>query len=147
MSLLSLLDLPKMTSDIMNKVVDKLLPDWNKDADTVRTIEEIRVEVEAMLTKDIMEISKKHMDINLVEAKGNWFQRSWRPGVAWISTLSLGYTYLLCPIGNWIIKVWFEGVELLPLIPSDNMLELIMVLLGMSGLRTYDKIKKINNNH
>ena len=69
------------------------------------------------------------------EAKGNWFQSSWRPLIGWVCGLSLMINYMISPIcaGFGII---------IPQADMSVMMPLMFGMLGISGMRSYDKMKK-----
>jgi len=145
MNWLSILDVPGLVSKSINTIIDRVLPDWNADADLKRDIEKMKLDMTKSLEQNIQKTVDGQLKINYAEiVSGNWWTRSWRPGISWVCTLSLGYTYLANPIGNWVLENFFETLTLLPNIPSENMFELIIAMLGMSGLRSFDKLKKKN---
>lgn len=66
----------------------------------------------------------------------------WRPFVGWIGGLAFAWMYLGQPIANWAIVAFNLGVTV-PVIPAENMMELLMGMLGLGGLRTFEKIKGV----
>ena len=60
----------------------------------------------AQLAHDLATMSQRHtqeqilaqLEIAKQDAKGNWFQSSWRPLIGWICGLSLGINYMISPI-------------------------------------------------
>ena len=81
------------------------------------------------------------IEVNKIEAKGSPFQRNWRPSVGWICSFALGYHFILSPIIEVIIKT--SGVQIdMPEFDFSQLSAILMALLGMSGLRSYDKLKK-----
>jgi len=142
MSILSLLNIPEMVGELVTDVANKLIPDWNADDKHKHKIEELILNHSIKMKNDISKINDEQSKINLIEVNGNWFQRSWRPALGWVCTLSLFYAYLFQPVINWLLQVTFDNISLLPVIPTDNLYQLVLGMLGMSGLRTYEKIKK-----
>lgn len=78
-------------------------------------------------------------NINEIEAQNRTlFVAGWRPFVGWICGIALGFNFFLRPILNYILMVWTD----IPQMESLSMTELLPVLLGMlglGGLRTYEK--------
>ena len=87
------------------------------------------------------EINKAQLEVNKIEAQGKPFQRNWRPSVGWICSFALGYHFILAPIIEVIIKTSGMDIEM-PEFDFSQLSAILMALLGMSGLRTYDKMKK-----
>ena len=75
------------------------------------------------------------VEINKLEAKGNWFQSSWRPLVGWICAISLGINFMVSPICAGF------GITI-PQADMSVMMPLLLGMLGLGGLRSFDKLKK-----
>ena len=99
----------------------------------------------AQLSHDIATMSEKHaqelalaqIKLNTEEAKGNWFQSSWRPLVGWICAVSLGINFMVAPICAGF------GINI-PQADMSVMMPLLLGMLGIGGLRSLDKIKKVD---
>ena len=103
-------------------------------------------DLQQKLSHDIATMAEKHaqqlalqqieeIEVNKAEAKGNWFQSSWRPLIGWICGLSLAINYMVSPI-----MAGF-GVDI-PQADMTVMMPLLFGMLGISGLRSFDKYKK-----
>ena len=81
---------------------------------------------------------------NIHEAKHpNWFVAGWRPAIGWLCAVALGYHWLLkdmIVIALVVSETEKEVIELLPTIDSGEITGLLLALLGLGGLRTYEKI-------
>ena len=94
-------------------------------------------EIATMAEKHSMKIAQQQIEVNKEEAKGNWFQASWRPLVGWIAAISLGVNYLVSPICAGF------GITI-PQADMSVMMPLLLGMLGLGGLRSLDKIKKVD---
>lgn len=79
-------------------------------------------------------------------ASTNWFVAGWRPYVGWICGTGCGYQFLFMPIANGIATMAghpgiFQSLD------TSVMLELLSGLLGLGGMRTYEKFKDVAGNH
>ena len=75
------------------------------------------------------------IELNKVEASHRTvFVAGWRPAIGWICAIGLGYMFIVNPTIQ-----WFTGA-VGPEMPTDIMFELILGMLGLSGLRTYEKL-------
>ena len=54
--------------------------------------------IKAQLTEHLAKVDLAQIEVNKEEAKGNWFQSSWRPLTGWTCAASLAWTYLLQPM-------------------------------------------------
>lgn len=84
------------------------------------------------------------LEINKAEAaSGSLFKGGWRPAVGWVCAVAFAYHFILKDLI--IFGASFAGAEL-PELPEFDMGTLLTVLggmLGIGGLRTYEKQKGI----
>lgn len=92
-------------------------------------------EIATMAEKQAHELALAQIDVLKQDAKGNWFQSSWRPLIGWISGLSLGINYMVAPICAGF------GVDI-PQADMSVMMPLMFGMLGIGGMRSFDKAKK-----
>ena len=55
-------------------------------------------EIATMAEKHGQQIALQQIEVLKADAKGNWFQSSWRPLIGWICGLSMGINYMVSPI-------------------------------------------------
>ncbi|HOS60199.1 MAG TPA: 3TM-type holin [Syntrophorhabdaceae bacterium] len=112
---------------------------------------EISPEKKAEIEQRAMEIeyaaTKAQTDINLEEAKNqNLFVSGWRPFVGWICGLSLGWQFIGNPIFDWVVKLAGKNIAA-PNIDTGSLITVLFAMLGLGGLRTYEKVKNAQENH
>ena len=74
-------------------------------------------------------------EINKVEAAHrSTFVAGWRPFIGWVCGLGIAQAFLVAPWG-----VTFGFV--VPQIPLDRMMELVLAMLGLGALRTIEKVQ------
>lgn len=73
----------------------------------------------------------------------NWFQNSWRPFVGWICGVAMMYHFILQPLLHTVLTA--SGVQVaLPDFEFSQLSTILMAMLGMSGLRSYEKTKGVH---
>jgi len=78
---------------------------------------------------------------NIEEAKHrSVFVAGWRPAIGWVCAIGLGYQFLILPFAGLINAYAILPAEL-PSIQSAELTTLVFSLLGLGGLRTYEKSK------
>ena len=84
------------------------------------------------------------IDINKIEAAHkNIFVAGWRPFIGWVCGVAIAYSFVLHPIVEWIIVI--NGLEVAaPSLDTTQLFNLVIAMLGMAGLRTYEKQKKVS---
>jgi hypothetical protein len=123
--------------DIGGKVIDRLWPDPTQAA--AAKLELFKLQQ----TGELQQIAGQ-LEINKVEAaSSNLFVSGWRPFVGWVCGSALVYTYIAYPLLLWAAATWAPDVKP-PQLGNDGMLfELMLGMLGIGGLRTFEKIKGV----
>lgn len=87
------------------------------------------------------------IEVNREEAKsGLLFVSGWRPFIGWVCGLALGWTYLGSPIVNsvafYIASFTGKVIDLsqLPVFDLSTMMPVLLGMLGLGSLRTYEKV-------
>ena len=114
------------------QVLNKFVPD-----------PEARAKAESELRNSLQAWDKAQTDVNAVEAaSANVFVSGWRPFIGWTCGLALAYQFVASPILVWLALC--AGFH--PPVPpklDDTLWQLVFAMLGMGGLRTFEKIKGV----
>tara|TARA_R110000764_G_scaffold15932_8_gene44992 strand:- start:3062 stop:3442 length:381 start_codon:yes stop_codon:yes gene_type:complete len=113
--------------------VTGLLDKWIPDADTKQKIAH---EIATLSERNAQEIAVAQIALNTAEAKGNWFQSSWRPATGWVCVCGFAVNFLISPLAAGF------GV-VIPQADTGTMLPVLMGLLGLGSMRSFEKTKKI----
>jgi hypothetical protein len=114
------------------KVIDKFVPDPAAKA-----------KAEAELRADLLASDRAQMEVNKAEAaNGSVFVAGWRPAIGWVCAAAVAYTYLLVPVGMWLSFLVGKPIAKPPVLDA-NLWELMFAMLGLGGLRTFEKIKGV----
>lgn len=118
--------------DIVGGVLDRVLPDT---AEKAAQLAQIQVQLADQIAKqNIMQ-----MEVNKAEAaNSSLFVSGWRPFVGWVCACALAWHFIGMPIGAWLVAIYQPGL-VLPNLGDDNLFELMFGMLGLGGLRTYEK--------
>lgn len=122
--------------DLGNTLINKIFPD-PAQADAAK-LELLKLQQSGELAT-----MTAQTDINKEEAKStSLFVSGWRPAIGWVCALALAYQYLLRPLMTWGTTV--AGFNLPPMVGlDDNLWQLMMGMLGMGGLRTFEKTQGV----
>ncbi len=102
-----------------------------------------RKQAEQDLLGFIAQQQNAQSEINKIEAvHPKIFVSGWRPFIGWVCGASLAYTYIVAPFWSWVLVLWYPDVSL-PALPTESLFELVLALLGLGGLRTYEKTKGV----
>ena len=121
---------------ILGTVLDKAIPDKDAKSKTLASIEQA-------LVANASNISLETIKTNQTEAahRSVWVA-GWRPAIGW--SLSIGIFWMLVgfPLAVWIAEIFGINAPL-PKLPTDILFELTLAMLGMSGIRSFDKLKNL----
>jgi len=117
-------------ADLAGTVINKIWPD--------------KTEAERAQLAAAVAIVQGQLQVNQAEAASpSVFVAGWRPAIGWVCGGALAYTYLLYPILMWAAAIWWPNLSP-PKLGNDGMLyELLLGMLGLGGLRTFEKVKGV----
>jgi len=97
-------------------------------------------EIATMSERHAQQLAMAQIEVNKAEAaSGSVFKGGWRPFIGWVCGFAFAYHFILQPL--LLFGILVAGVSLPPL-PAFDMSQMMPVLLGMlglGGLRTYEK--------
>lgn len=115
------------------KVIDKFVPDPNA-----------KIQAEEHLRADLQAWDKQQTDVNAAEAaNASVFVAGWRPAIGWACAYAFCFIYAFAPTISWIASFWGKNIPL-PAFNSADVMNMIYGMLGMAGLRTFEKYKGVS---
>ena len=122
----------------MIKLLLGLLKGGNKEKSNLGSLAwEIR---EAIKGKELdpNELIQIQTKINEIEAKHrSVFVAGWRPFVGWVCGVALAYNFIVRDLFIWAL----QPEEVPPALQMEHLMTVLMGMLGLGGLRTFEKIK------
>lgn len=113
--------------------VTSLLDKWIPDA-TIK--QQLAAQISTLSERHAQELAVAQIKLNTEEAKGNWFQSSWRPATGWVCVLALGVNYLVSPMAAGF------GIDI-PQADGGTLMPILGGLLGLGSMRTAERIKGV----
>jgi hypothetical protein len=68
------------------------------------------------------------------------FVAGWRPAIGWVAACGLGYQFLVLPFAG-LINAYLKLPAELPELQAEQLMTLVLSLLGLGGMRTFEKYK------
>lgn len=122
--------------DIGSKILDRVIPDK-------AAAEKAKLELLAAAQNQEFSLALEQIKTNQEEAKhASIFVAGWRPFIGWTCGLGLFWNFLGYPLATWAVVVWHPAFTP-PALLSDNLMELTLAMLGMAGLRSWEKFKNV----
>jgi hypothetical protein len=120
---------------LINTVIERLIPDKEKQA-------EAKLAMQAELMKGDLQLTLAQIDVNAKEAASqSTFVAGWRPFIGWVGGFAIAYTYIVQPFLGYIIKVFSPGFLPPPTLNTSDLMVLVTGMLGLAAARSYDKSK------
>lgn len=108
--------------------------------DQLFTSDEERAQAAILMEKLRQKPLLLQAEINRVEASHrSLFVAGWRPFIGWVCGAGFLWAFILHPLFEWVIAL--RGLDIVtPSIVTDNMMELVLALLGLGTLRSVEKM-------
>ena len=117
------------------QLLDKFIEDKDQKA-------KLAHELATMADKLAHEQQLAQMAINKEEASsGSLFKGGWRPCIGWICGIAFFYHFVCQPVIIFIVAMSGVDIPNLPKFEMNTLLTVLGGLLGIGGLRTYEKQK------
>ena len=141
--------------DIGKSLISRIWPDPKDQAEQMYKLAQLELNADLAELNAFIVGMQGQLRINEADAKsGNIFQAGWRPAIGWVGAVSLALMYIpksLVMTYIWskqsltILSTW-DGVSalLVPAFPDlgvSDIIGLILSMLGVAGMRSFDKMK------
>ena len=96
-------------------------------------------DLSTMAERHAQELAKGQLEVNKTEAAHkSLFVAGWRPAIGWIWGLGMASNFLLIPIANFVLALTGSAI-VIPLLDTGEMMPVLMGMLGLGAMRTYEK--------
>ena len=93
-------------------------------------------EISTMSERHAQELMKGQLDVNKTEAAHkSLFVAGWRPSIGWVCSLGLLYNTIIANI----LGIWVD----LPEIDTTLLVPVMMGMLGLGAMRSYEKVNSV----
>lgn len=114
-------------------LLDKFIEDKDQKA-------KLAHEIATMSEKHAHELAQGQLEINKAEATHrSVFVSGWRPFVGWTCGVALAWHFVLAPLLVFIFAYLGADLPKLPTFDMDSLMTVLLGMLGLGGLRTYEK--------
>ena len=114
--------------DPISNILDKFVAD-----------KDLKQKLEHELKTELHRANMAQIEVNKEEAKHRTvFVAGWRPFTGWVCATALAYHFILEPVIVFVLALY--DIQLtLPQFDMGSLLTVLMGMLGLGGLRTYEK--------
>jgi len=125
---------------VATKIIDRVVPDKN-------AAQKAKISMEKELTTAFNKANLAQIETNKIQAAHpSIFVSGARPAIMWICAFGLGWQFVFQPVAIWGMAV--AGLDLtLPIIETEGLMSLTLALLGLGGMRSFEKSKGVQRNN
>jgi hypothetical protein len=124
-------------------IIDKIFPDANAAAEAKLKLLEMTQKGELAQLQADLELAKGQVDVNKIEASGNWYQKGWRPSIGYVCVISLLWNFIGHPWMVWYVSIYHPEMHVPPRL-DEGLFELVLGMLGLGAYRTFEKVKGVS---
>jgi uncharacterized membrane protein len=120
-------------------MLEKLIDPISNILDKFVADKDLKQKLEHELKTELHRANMAQIEVNKEEAKHRTvFVAGWRPFTGWVCATALAYHFIIEPVLVFFLS-WY-GVQIqLPQFDMGSLLTVLMGMLGLGGLRTYEK--------
>ena len=117
--------------EAIGNVFDKLFTSDDERQQAAQVLEKVRQHPN-ILQAEITKIEAQHRSV---------FVAGWRPFIGWTCGAAMAYTFIARDMIGWGMNLWAPEVQPPPELAMEHLMTVMVSLLGLGGLRTYEKLK------
>ena len=117
----------------VTSLLDKFVEDKDQKA-------KLAHEIATMSEKHAQELAKGQIEVNKTEAAHkSTFVSGWRPFIGWTCGVALAWHFVVQPLLTFTTAYFGVTLPPLPAFDMDSLMTVLLGMLGLGGLRTYEK--------
>ncbi len=120
-------------------LLDKFIEDKdqkNKLAHDIATLAEKQAHEQVLAQLEVNQAEAKHRSI---------FVAGWRPAIGWICGAAFAWHFVISQVVVFTLGVTGQSIPELPTFDMGSLMTVLGGMLGLGGLRTYEKWKGVTN--
>jgi len=100
-------------------------------------------EIATLAQKEAHKNAALQLEVNKVEAASkSLFVSGWRPFIGWTCGLGMFGNFITIPFANFVLALLSYEI-VIPLVPLETMMPVLMGMLGLGAMRSYEKTKQV----
>lgn len=128
---------------MLNVIIPTIAPIIRDVLSSIFPSKEKASAAEKKILDALYQFDAQQVSVNKIEAAHpSLFVAGWRPAIGWICALSIAWVFILHPLLSWLHATGISSIQP-PQLHTDYLIELVMAMLGLSGLRSFEKLKGI----
>ena len=101
-------------------------------------------EISTMADRHAQELALAQVEVNKAEAaSGSVWKGGWRPFVGWLCGTAFAYHFVIQPLAIFVVAAYGMEIPALPEFDMGQLMTVLMGMLGLGGLRSFEKYKHV----
>lgn len=123
--------------DVIKAPLQRLIPDKNA-----------RSKFNHELEMELLRAGLAQAEVNKAEAQhSSVFVAGWRPFVGWVCGVALAWHFIGFDMANWLRLAFAPHMPMPPALNgTETLVTVLMSMLGLGGLRTFEKLKGVSRD-
>ncbi len=132
--------------DVGGKLIDKLVPDPAAKAQMQLQLIQLKQTGELQALAADTTLAQAQLEVNKAEAtSSSLFVSGWRPFVGWVCGVGLGNDFIVRPAAVYLSSIMHVQGAAWPALDMTSLMPLLLGMLGLGAMRTYEKINSASN--
>lgn len=134
-------------------LIQKIWPDPAKQAEELRKLKELEQTGDIAQLNAFVQLMLAQIEVNKIQAQHkSLFVAGPRPFVLWVGGVALAWQFVLYPMLLWFWAFWqskgYVPADMLPppVLDSSELMALVSALLGVAGMRSFDKSRGVQTD-
>ena len=100
-------------------------------------------EIATLAQKEAHKNAALQLEVNKIEAAhASIFVSGWRPALGWVCTMGMFGNFITIPFSNFVLALIGYDI-VIPLVQLETMMPVLMGMLGLGAMRSFEKTRKI----
>lgn len=118
-------------------LLDKFVEDKDQKA-------KLAHEISTMADNHAQELALAQIEVNKAEAaSSSVWKGGWRPFVGWVCGTAFAYHFVIQPLAIFVVAAYGMEIPELPDFDMGQLMTVLMGMLGLGGLRSFEKTKGV----
>ena len=101
-------------------------------------------EISTMADRHAQELALAQVEVNKAEAaSGSVWKGGWRPFGGWVCGTAFAYHFVIQPLAIFVVAAYGMEIPALPEFDMGQLMTVLMGMLGLGGLRSFEKYKHV----
>jgi len=137
------MEVGKTVAGLFQSIITRVWPDPADAARAAQAMADLEQAGEFKRIDAALQELQMQVDVNKIEAANpSIFVSGWRPSVGWICSLALFWHFMGRPFATWILLLNDIKTEI-PAVEMSDLWVVLLGLLGIGGMRTYERAKGV----